>query len=119
MGECSLVRMIQLPLPREHRYIYPINGLFVFRFLASVYQSRIEQPQRLLGQLTENSEKRRSSLTFKKSGGAAGPSDFGSGGETVMAAATELVTIAGIRAVCQTLALPRASDYRKLHPGSS
>ena len=36
-----------------------------------------------------------------------------------MAAATELATIAGIRAACQALALPRASYYRKLHPGSS
>ena len=57
MSECSLVRMIQLPLPREHRYIYPINGLFVFSFLASVYQSRIEQPQKLLGQLMEKLRK--------------------------------------------------------------
>jgi hypothetical protein len=62
---------------------------------------------------------RKSSLTFKKSGGAAGPSDPGSGGETVMAAATELATVAGIRAVCPALALPRASYYRKLHPDSS
>ena len=36
-----------------------------------------------------------------------------------MAAVTELATIAGIRAACQALALPRASYYRKLHPGSS
>ena len=36
-----------------------------------------------------------------------------------MAAAAELATIAGIRAACQALALPRASYYRKLHPGSS
>ena len=36
-----------------------------------------------------------------------------------MTAATELATIAGIRAACQALALSRASYYRKLHPGSS
>ncbi len=36
-----------------------------------------------------------------------------------MTAATELATIVGIRAACQALALPRASYYRKLHPGSS
>jgi len=35
-----------------------------------------------------------------------------------MAAATELATIACIRAACQELALSRASYYRKLHPGS-
>ena len=36
-----------------------------------------------------------------------------------MAAATELATIAGIRAACQALALSRASSAASLIPGSS
>ena len=74
-----------------------------------------EKLRRQLGQLTEKLRKAEIIIDVQKNGCAAGPSDPGSGGETVMAAATELATIAGIRAACQvagstaSFLLPKAS----------
>src|ERR1022692_1703569 len=59
--------------------------------------------------------RRTSSSTSKKSGGAVGPSDSGTGpgGELLMAAVIELAAAVGTRAACRALFAPRASHYRQ------